>query len=72
MGKVVTRILQEQLQGLAEDVLPESQCWFRKTRGCTDMIFTIRQIVKKSWVHRVQPFITFIDLKKAYDSCPEV
>ena len=42
VGKVVAKILQEWLQELAEDVLPESQCGFRKTRGCTDMIFTIR------------------------------
>ena len=25
---------------LAEDELPESQCGFRKGRGCADMIFT--------------------------------
>ena len=70
MGKVVTRILQERLQKLAEDVLPESQCGFRKTGGCTDMIFTIRQLVEKSWEHKAKSFITFIDLKKAYDSVP--
>ena len=70
VGKVATRILQERLQELAEDVLPESQCGFRKTRGCTDMIFTILQLVEKSWEHRAKSFITFIDLKKAYDSAP--
>lgn len=38
--KVVAQVLQERLQELAEDVLPESQCGFRKGRSCTDMIFT--------------------------------
>ena len=45
VGKVVARVLQERLQKLAEDELPESQCGFREGRSCTDMIFTIRQLV---------------------------
>ena len=62
VGKVVTRI---RLQELAEDVLPESQCGFRKGRSCTDMIFTVRQIIEKSWEHKTKSFLTFIDLKKS-------
>ena len=34
------------------------------------MIFTIRQLVEKSWEHTAKSFFTFIDLKKAYDSVP--
>ena len=49
VGKVVARVLQERLQKIAEDELPESQYGFRKGRGCTDMIFIIRQLVEKSW-----------------------
>jgi len=48
--------------------LPESQCGFRKGRGCMDMIFTIRQVVEKSWEHITKCYFTFIDLKKAYGS----
>ena len=70
VGKVVARILQERLQKLAEDELPESQCGFRAGRSCTDMIFTVRQFVEKSWEHQSKAFLTFIDLKKAYDSVP--
>ena len=55
LGKVVARVLQERLQKLAEDQLPESQCGFRKGRGCTDMIFTERQLVEKSWEHTAKP-----------------
>ncbi len=51
MGKVVACVIQEHLQKLAEDQLPESQCGFRKGHGCTDMIFTVRQLVEKSWEH---------------------
>ena len=70
VGKVIARILQDRLQKLAEDELPESQCGFRKGRGCSDMIFAIRQLVEKSWEHRTKAFFLFIDLKKAYDSVP--
>ena len=70
VGKVVARVLQGRLQKLAEDELPESQCGFRKGRSCADMIFMVRQLVEKSWEHAAKLFVTFIDLKKAYDSVP--
>ncbi len=41
VGKLVARIVQSRLQVVAEKVLPESQCGFRRGRGCTDMIFVI-------------------------------
>ena len=61
---------EEWLQKLAEDQLPESQCGFRKGQGCTDMIFTVRQLVEKLWEHTAKSFLTFIDLHTAYDSVP--
>lgn len=48
---ILRRIIQERLQDLAEEELPESQCGFRRSRGCSDMIFTVRQLVEKSWEH---------------------
>ena len=65
VGKVVARVLQVRLQKVAEEELPESQCGFRKARSCADMIFTVRQLVEKSWEHKSKVFLTFIDLKKA-------
>ena len=70
VGKVVARVLQERLQKLAEEELPEFQCGFRKGRSCADMIFIVRQLVEKSWEHNSKVFLTFIDLKKACDSVP--
>ena len=67
VGKVAARILQGRLQELAEEVLPESQCGFRKGRGCSDMIFTVRQQANE---HKAKIFLVFIDLRKAYDSVP--
>ena len=70
IGKVAARVLQARLQMVAEEELPDSQCVFRKDRGCSDMIFTVRQLVDKSIEHRSKQFIIYVDLKKAYDSVP--
>ena len=61
----MARILQERLQSLAEDELPESQGDLRKRRSCVDIIFTVRQLVEKSLKHESKAIFTFIDLKKA-------
>ena len=70
VGKVFARVVQERLQIIAEKSLPESQCGFQKGRGCTDMIFTARQLVEKCIEHNDSLFILFVDLKKAYDTVP--
>ena len=70
VGKVMARVVQGRLQQLAENVLPESQCGFRRGRGCTDLIFTVGQLIEKSNEHRAKVFLIFIDLCKAYDSIP--
>ena len=51
VGKVFARIIQNRLQAIAEDILPESQCGFRRGRGCTDMVFVARQLVEKCREH---------------------
>ena len=70
VGKVVARVIQDRLQKLAETQLPESQCGFRKGRSCTDMTFTVRQLVEKAFEYRAKQFLVFMDLQKAYDSVP--
>ena len=69
-GKVFARIVQERIQVIAEEILPDSQCGFRKGRGCTDMIFVARQLVEKCREHDDTLFVLFVDLRKAYDSVP--
>ena len=56
MGKVVARIIQGRFHKLAERELPESQCGLRKGRGCTDMVFTIRQLTEKAIEHQAKQF----------------
>eukprot|EP00117_Sycon_ciliatum_P044125 scpid56613/ scgid31873/ LINE-1 reverse transcriptase homolog len=60
----------DRVQMIAEDVLPDSQCGFRKGRGCNDMVFVARQLIEKSVEHYDQLCVLFVDLRKAYDSIP--
>ena len=70
VGKLFPRVIQDRLQELSEDVLRESQCGFRKGRGCVDMVFVARQLIKKAIEHDTPLYVIFVDLKKAYDSIP--
>ena len=70
VGKLVARLIADRLQVVAEMTLPDSQCGFRHGRGCSDMIFSVRQIIEKVHEHHTKCFLIFIDLRKAYDSVP--
>lgn len=69
-GKIFARILLSRLQEIAEQILPESQCGFRASRGTTDMIFCARQLQEKSREQQKPLFIVFYDLEKAFDRVP--
>ena len=64
VGKVIARILQDRLQQLAEEELPESQCSFCKGRGCSDMILAALQLVEESWEHQSKTFFLFYRSQK--------
>ena len=66
---MVAGVVRGRPQKLVEEVLPESQCGFREGRGCSDIIYTVRQLMK-SYEHEAKVWFIFIDLKKAYDSVP--
>ena len=69
-GKIFARILLDRLLILTEDVLPESQCGFRPSRGTIDMIFCARQLQEKSQEQQQPAMFIFWDLKKAFDKVP--
>ena len=58
---------QERFHYIAEDILPESQCSFRKGHGCYDMMFVALQLLEKAREHQELLFI-FVGLRKAYKS----
>eukprot|EP00117_Sycon_ciliatum_P039014 scpid35652/ scgid3339/ Craniofacial development protein 2; p97 bucentaur protein len=70
VGKLLARILQDRLKAIAENVLPDSQCGFRKGRGCVDMVYVARQLMEKTLEHDSDAYVLFVDLRKAYDSIP--
>ncbi|KAI8493246.1 hypothetical protein Bbelb_292500 [Branchiostoma belcheri] len=69
-GKIFARVLLDRLLTVAEEVLPESQCGFRPSRGTTDMIFCARLLQEKSREQRRPLLFIFWDLAKAFDSVP--
>ena len=52
MGKLFARVFNDRLQ-LAVEGVSDTQCGFRAGRGCVDMIFCVRHLVKKRIEHTV-------------------
>ena len=68
-GKILSKVMLTRLvHQLTEDLLPETQCGFRKERSTTDMIFAARQIQEKCREQNKDLFMAFIDLSKAFDT----
>ena len=69
-GKILAKILLNRLNVHLDQkgLIPEKQCGFRKDRGTIDMIFTERQLQKKSQEQNVDLYMTFVDLNKAFDT----
>ena len=70
VGKLFARVIQEHLQLIAEKVLAELQCEFRRERGCCDIIFVAWRLLEMAREHQDSLFTLFVDLRKAYDSVP--
>jgi hypothetical protein len=48
----------------------EAQRGFRRWRGCSDAIFTVRQLLAKRREHGLETWVLFIDPVKAFDRVP--
>ena len=68
--KVYERVLEKRLRAYVEPKLGEWQSGFRKGRGTSDMIFTMKMIYEKSWEWDEDKYIAFLDLEKAFDRVP--
>ena len=67
-GKVFCKVLQTRLSKMVNHLLRENQCGFRKGRGCVDQIFNLRILAEKAREFHTPLFLSFVDLRKAYDS----
>ena len=46
-GKVMTRVILNRIGKIIEEKLRDNQCGFSPGRGCSDQIFTLRQLIEK-------------------------
>ena len=67
-SKVICRAILNRIKPRIELQLRESQCGFRKGRGCADQLFSLRVMMEKAREYHSPLYMCFIDLKKAYDS----
>ena len=68
VGKVFTNIILERLSKSVDEKLSENQAGFRKERGCSDQIFTLRRIMEQAKAENITMHMCFVDLKAAYDT----
>ena len=65
-GKILCKVILNRLNThLLDEIVPESQCDFRKNRGTVDMIFCARQIQEKCKEQNKDLYILFVDLTLA-------
>lgn len=68
--KIYTSILERRLRPIVEHQIGEEQAGFRPGRQTQDHIFSIRNVLQKSWDRDKNMYLAFLDLKSAFDSVP--
>ena len=68
VGKVYAGILVERVRRVTEELIGEEQGAFRSGRGCTDQIFTLKQMCEKMEEKKKNLYLEFMDLQQAYDT----
>ena len=70
VGKLFGSIIENRLSTWSENeaTLADEQGGFRRGRGTSDLIFLLREIILNRKAHRLPTLVTFIDVKKAYDT----
>ena len=67
-GKAFASIILTRCKDALDQVLREEQCTFRKSRGCTDQLFALRQILAKCMAFQLDVSFCFNDFRAAFDS----
>ena len=68
--KLLERILDKRLPERVEPELGEEQLGFRKGRGTTGGMFSLRELVEKRLEKQAHMALAFVDLEKAFDIVP--
>jgi len=56
------------LKKYTEHIIREYQAGFRTGISTTDQIFTVKNLLKKTWEHNVEINKIFVDFHKTYNS----
>ena len=67
-SKILLKIMQKRLERKMEDILPEEQAGFRKSRGTRDHIANLRWLMESMREYQQDVYMCFIDYTKAFDS----
>ena len=67
-SKILAKIVITRISEAVDQQLREEQAGFRKGKGCTDQIFTLRNIIEQCTEWQRQLYINFVDYEKAFDS----
>ena len=67
-GKILARIINSRISGLAKSLQLETQCGYRIERGTVAKIFAVRQLQEKCRERHQDLYLIFVDLTKAFDS----
>ena len=67
-SKIFCKVIVKRLSLAVNEVLRQEQAGFRKGRGCTDHIFSLRNIIEQCHEWQRGLYINFIDFQKAFDS----
>src|SRR5678815_2313497 len=70
LAKIYERILERKLRVIVEPRLGEEQHGYRRGRGTTDLLFTLRIVMEKMLEYGKSFYVAFIDLQKAFGSVP--
>ena len=68
--KLLERILDKRIRVRVEAEIGEEQQGFRRGRGTSDGLFSLRQLVEKKLEVKGNMVLGFVDLEKAYDRVP--
>ena len=66
--KIFCKVIIQRITQAVDDILRNEQVGFRKGRGCTDQIFTLRNILEQCTEWNRQLYVNFNDNEKAFDS----
>jgi hypothetical protein len=69
-GKVYALLLLSMVNAQIEPQLLDCQSAFRKSRGLSDAVFTLRMLMSKCREYKQPLYMAFVDLSKAYDTIP--